>query len=255
MSTELFYKLLDDLAGIPDNHAFGIALHRINEPLLDSRMRLFHDEVARRYPQARHQFFSNGTTLKEGNFEWMGVYTNASLSISLNSMDENKRQQLMGFGLKVLFKNLDNLHEHVRHGAFKPPVTVVAPHLNEDHSVEFTRACQERWPEFHVGIRPFFVWMGSTPTGGDYRGVAGLPNNPDSKQLSLLPCGQWFDLHILASGYVTKCCIDETGHQGQEQYDVRKRNALEIYRDGRDHRHRLSGRGEITDCRGCFHLG
>ena len=255
MSTDFFYKLLDDLDEIPESHAFTIAPHRINEPLLDSRMRAFHEEIAKRHPQASHMFISNGTTLKAGAFEWMGEYAKAGLTISLNSMDEDRHQELMGFGLKALSKNLDYLHELVLGGRFKPPVTLCAPHLGDEHSTGFTQACQQRWPKFKIGIRPFFQWMGSTPSGGDYRGVSGLPNNPDSQLLDQLPCGQWFDLHILASGYVTKCCIDETGHQGQVRYDARVNNALAIYRERDDYRYSLPGRGKVRDCQGCFHLG
>lgn len=255
MSTDLFYKLLDDLAEIPESHVFNIALHRINEPLLDSRMREFHEAFAKQHPQAGHSFFSNGTTLKTGAFEWMGEFAKASLTISLNSMDEDRHKELMGFGLKAVSSNLDYLHELILGDQFKPTVTLCAPHLGDEHSMAFTQACQQRWPKFKIAIRPFFQWMGSTPSGGDHRGVAGLPSNPQSLLLDQLPCGQWFDLHILANGYVTKCCIDETGHRGHARYDIRRNNALAIYRERDDYRDSLPSRCNVRDCQGCFHLG
>ncbi len=255
MDTEIFYKLLDDFSEIPESHIFSIALHRINEPLLDSRMKLFHQEFSLRYPQARHQFFSNGTTLKMNALEWIAEYEKSTLSVSVNSMDEERHQELMGFGLKSVANNLDHLHELVLAGAFLPAVTLHAPHLDDLHSKQFTEKCRARWPQFKVGIRPFFQWMGGTPAGGDHRSVAGLPNNPEIQAIDHLPCGQWFDLHILANGYVTKCCIDETGFMGMEEFDIRKNNALDVYRRRNDFLHTLPARGKVSDCNGCFHLG
>ena len=42
------------------------------------------------------------------------------------------------------------------------------------------------------------------------------------------PCNQWNDLHILASGQVTKCCIDEAGYQ-EKDFSVEHNNVLDIY--------------------------
>lgn len=255
MSTELFLKILNDLDPIPSSHQFSIALHRINEPLLDKRMEFFHGEVRKRHPQANHAFFSNGTTLREGKFEWIGEYENAGLNISLNSMDERIHSELMGINLKSVTKNLDYLHELVVAEKFKPKVTVVAPHLDNEHSSHFTDSVKERWPCFKIGVRPFFQWMGSTPSGGSYRGVSGLPNNQEFEQVLELPCGQWFDMHILANGYFTKCCIDETGYIGQKELSVKHNNALSIYQRLNEFRFKMPKRSSVLECKDCFHLG
>ena len=69
-----------------------------------------------------------------------------------------------------------------------------------------------------------------------------------------LPCGQWFDLHILANGFATKCCIDQTGF-ADEKYDTRKHHALDIYRQSLPLRQSLPDRQTVTGCGECTHLG
>lgn len=60
---------------------------------------------------------------------------------------------------------------------------------------------------------------------------------------------------LVANGYVTKCCIDETDHEEAVVYDVRKRDVLAIYQEDKEKREDLSARAEVKGCEGCFHLG
>lgn len=254
MPTKLFYKLLDDLGEIPSSHGFGITLHRINEPLLDRRLPEFHQAVADRFPQAHHQFWSNGSTIKQGTCEWMALYRNASLTVSLNSVDEAEHTNLMGFGLSVVLKNLDYLHALKAANQFNLPVLLCAPYQHEENAEIFTEFCKSRWPLFSTGIRPFFSWMGESSAGAAFRENLGLPASANETEIFGLPCGQWFDLHILADGSVTKCCIDESGYR-QPNYDATKRNVLDIFRDRIKQRRELPKRSSIIDCQQCLHLG
>ncbi len=83
MPTELFEKIIGDLSEMPKNHKFQMTLSRINEPLLDRRMRSFHELIAQKLPGAVMSFWSNGTMLRAGAFEWMANHERASLFISL----------------------------------------------------------------------------------------------------------------------------------------------------------------------------
>lgn len=68
-------------------------------------------------------------------------------------------------------------------------------------------------------------------------------------------CAQWYDLHILANGVVTKCCIDETGFEGNEKFDSSRRHVLQIYGESASLRENLPGRSSVSGCKTCFHLG
>lgn len=256
MTPELFMKLLDDLSGIPPNHSFVITLCRLNEPLLDARLQVFHGKIASRFPNATILFWSNGTTLKKGAFEWMSDFQRAALIISLNSVDEEEHMALMGFGLKVVNQNLDHLHGLVEQQQFKLPVKLSAPYHDDPQAEKFTKACKERWPKFGTAVRPYFQWMGESAAGLEYKTEAGLPGKyGETSDAEQIPCGQWFDIHVLANGYVTKCCIDETGYQGQERFNAAQRNLLSIYRERDNLKSTLPARVEVLACKGCTHLG
>lgn len=254
LSERLFLKIIDDLSVIPRNHDFLITLHRINEPLLDNRMEKFHKVIAEKLPSARQGFWSNGTSLTKGNLEWMVKYKGASLSVSLNSIDEDEHIRMMGFGLESVFKGLDYLHGLAEAGDFPLSVSLLAPFISDHQACHFHNVCDDMWPLFKTGIRPFFKWMGSSDRGSEYRETHGFEGMNEA-QIVDYPCGQWCDIHVLANGYVTKCCIDEVGFDGNPEFDVRKHHVLDIYKKGRWKREKLQPRGCIDDCGGCLHLG
>ena len=254
MPDERFEKLIADLSAIPHSHPFAITLHRINEPLLDRRMQRFSRLVADRLPSASQQFWSNGTMLKEGGFEWMGEYPRASLSISLNSMDEDEHVQLMGLSLAPVLRGLDYLHTLVESGKFTLPVTLCAPYKSHASANRYLTSSRARWPLFTPAVRPFFEWMGASHAGSEHRIEFGLPS-PKAHRATTFACAQWFDLHVLASGYVTKCCIDETGHDGDPAFDTAQHDVLTIYRNTLAQRMNLPARSTIAGCEGCKHLG
>lgn len=255
MRAEVFMKLLDDLSGIPATHPFVITLCRLNEPLLDPRMQVFHQEIGQRFPNASILFWSNGTTLKQGAFEWMSDCKKGSLIISLNSVDEEEHKALMGFGLKAVNQNLDYLHTLVEQDHFSIPVKLCAPYQHKVQAEHFTKVCKDRWPCFDTALRPYFHWMGETSSGLEHKIECGLPGGILDNEVAQLPCGQWYDIHVLANGYVTKCCIDESGYAGQENFNAAKRNLLSIYQERDNLKTTLPPRVEVEACRGCFHLG
>ncbi|MCF6267619.1 MAG: hypothetical protein L3J57_13900 [Desulfuromusa sp.] len=159
---------------------------------------------------------------------------------------------MMGFGVEKVFENLDYLHRLVDSGKFTLPVTLVAPFISKPQASVFTAVCQIRWPLFRTGVRPFFKWRGETNSGFSPEEVI---DAEEMAKVEKFPCGQWFDLHILANGYVTKCCIDETGFSGNSDYDVSKHNVLDIYRKWRHRRESLPPRASVDGCAGCYHLG
>lgn len=254
MSDELFAKIIDDLSEIPRDHPCSINLHRINEPLLDPRMERFIRLVHDKLPGASQRFWSNGTMLRQGGFEWMAEFPRATLTVSLNSMDEDEHIRLMGFGLSVVLRGLDYVHDLAVAGRFPLPVTLCAPFVGAESAARFQEACKLRWPRFVSACRPFFQWMGESGAGSQERVMFGLPSEFASRA-DAFACAQWFDLHTLANGYVTKCCIDETGYVGHEEFDASRHNVLDIYRRRLALRRDLPQRRTVPGCQGCLHLG
>ena len=254
MDEALFYKIISDLQSIPHTHKFGLALCRINEPLLDPRLEEFHRAIKEMLPNARLQFWSNGTTLRPGKFEWMAEFSGASLSVSLNSVDEDEHRDMMGFGLKAVLPNLDYVHSLKSEGKFPVQVSLRAPFDNPKQAKDFMQYTAERWPLFNNGLRPYFVWTGDIDVGSDQRSRT-QEFIPKQRSVAGLGCAQWFDLHILSNGYVTKCCIDEAGFVGEELFDCQTRHVLDVYGESRNLRASLPGRSGVTGCEDCLHLG
>ncbi len=254
MPTEIFEKIIDDLSVIPVGHRFQMTLARINEPLLDPRLKAFHQLIAQKLPGAVFTFWSNGTMLREGAYEWMADYQDARLVISLNAVNEADHIRLMGFGLKRVLKNLDHLHRLKEDGRFGISVTLVAPWESVAQAREVESFCKQRWPLFYVGIRPVFEWVGDSRKGSDFRQETTEKNVSSEVALNAV-CAQWFDLHILANGYATKCCIDESGFTGDERFNCSTRNVLNVFDESRWLRDTLPDRSDVSGCEGCRHLG
>ncbi|MEM9284261.1 MAG: radical SAM protein [Pseudomonadota bacterium] len=254
MSTPLFEKIIDDLSIMPPNHKFQMTLSRINEPLLDHRLETFHRRIADKLPGAVVSFWSNGTMLREGAFEWMAGHQGASLFISLNAVNEADHVRLMGFGLDRVLINLDRVHQLKDKGEFPVEVKLRAPYESEQQARQMKDFCTQRWPLFSLGLRPFFEWVGGSSKGGHERDETTARRAETAAALNF-SCAQWFDLHVLASGYATKCCIDETGFVGEDRYDLSKHHALDVYGHSRWLRDELPDRSGVSGCGGCRHLG
>jgi len=252
MPTWLFEKIIDDLTAIPRDHKFTITLTRINEPLLDSRLERFHEIIAERLPSASAGFWSNGTMIIPGRFEWMAKHKGAYLCISLNSIDDVEHKEMMGFGTKKVFRNLDHLHALKVDRKFPPFVQLCAPFRSTQQAREMQQFCAERWPKFRLGVRPFFEWVGGSNRGLSQRSSSDIFEFGPEAALGFA-CGQWFQMHILASGQLALCCLDETGRAGDE-FNARH-NVLSLYQKSLELRSNLPARRNIGGCETCLHLG
>jgi len=253
MDDKLFHKIIDDLTYIPQTHKFLVTLARINEPLLDKRLEVFSKHITKALPNASHIFWSNGSTLVTGKFEWMGEIEGSTLVISLNSIDEKNHTAMMGFGLEKVLKNLDYLHLLKEKNLFGANVILNAPYQSAALSVEFIKFCKNRWPLFNPNVLPFFKWQGQVSAGEKERQLSKFFIDT-AAEIATLGCGQWFDIHVLANGQITKCCIDEAGYQA-EKFSARTHSILNLYRKSQHLRDRIPSRGGVSSCQTCTHLG
>lgn len=248
----LFYKIINDLQEIPIDHKFGLTLGRINEPFLDDRLIYFSDIIAEKIPQARQLFWTNGTSLTEDNIECVKKYPNSVLNISLNYIDNEEHKRNMGFGVYKVLLDLDELKKKKDKGQFDNIVILHAIDFDDKKTVHFRNFCRDRWPDFKINIRPLFYWRHSN-AGIDFdKDLKGEDNRKNI--IENLGCGQWFDLHILANGFITHCCIDEQGFI-DKQYNTELENVLAIYGHRKQLRESGLARNKIKKCVGCFHLG
>lgn len=253
MDDNVFYKIIDDLSAIPVTHKYLLTLARINEPLLDSRIQFFSEHIDKMLPNASQVFWSNGSTLAKGKFEWMGAIRDSTLVVSLNSVEEQNHMDLMGFGLRNVIKNLDYLHKLKENKGFNINVVLNAPYQSEVKSFEFVQYCKSKWPLFNPNLMPFFTWQGDVVAGENEKDASNFFSNLET-DIPSLGCGQWFDIHILANGQITKCCIDEAGLRG-EANNVVCNNVLDLYANSLRLRESLPARGQLNSCATCTHLG
>ena len=140
MSSKLFYKIIDDLRRIPRMHEFDFTLARINEPLLDKRLKDFSFYVQENLPNARQTIWSNGTTINKRAIEWISEINESSYSISLNSMDADDHKEIMGLPLVPVLKRLDYLHDLRDKGLIDNEVFLYAPLSNGNQGKTICRS-------------------------------------------------------------------------------------------------------------------
>jgi pyruvate-formate lyase-activating enzyme len=254
METSLFYKIISDLA-IDDRYPQSITLARINEPLLDKRLKEFSFHIVRQFPKSRYSIWSNGSRLNPENIEWMqDLGGNITLQISLNSINSEEHYRFMGIELSPVLKNLDHVHEYTTLAC-----NLHAPFVSEEQSRRIHEFCNKRWPRFKLALRPVFDWQGKHPNGvASSRHDLSLSDEYEEsfKDFGILnqACSQWLDLHILASGYATKSCIDEAGFTSAD-FLLRENHALDVFAKTRYLREKLVTRKGVAGCTNCLHPG
>ena len=254
METELFYKIIEDLSNA-GRYPQSITLARINEPLLDKRLREFSVHIRKVFPKSSYAIWSNGLRLDQESANWINeLGTETVLQISLNSIDATEHSRFMGIELEPVLDNLDYVHKHTT-----VKCNLHAPYLGEDRSREIRDYCKNRWPRFELRLRPIFDWQGTIASGiSSSKDDLNLPIDYEDrfKDISILnqPCTQWLDLHVLASGYATKCCIDEAGYSDAD-FSLRDNHTLEVFAKTRFLREEIYARKTIQGCKTCLHPG
>jgi len=70
METDLFYKIIDDLNNV-GRYPQSITLARINEPLLDKRLKEFSFYIRKVFPKSIYSIWSNGLKLDKESVDWI----------------------------------------------------------------------------------------------------------------------------------------------------------------------------------------
>lgn len=239
MPDRLVTKILDDIQTVSSRPPFRFNLSRVNEPFLDPRIFDISQEINRRFPEAGHAFFSNGTPLNERNLLRLASIRNVCfLNVSVNDHRPEEYERTMGLPYARILARLDLLHRMKSAGILGFPVIVSRVGDGTAADSEFRQWVGRRYPDFQVAINARGDWIGAVP--------APIIAAPD------IGCTQWFKLHFLADGRSPFCCIDSDARRGagsaeschviHEVYNTPAR--LEI-------RTRLLSRRAIDFCRSC----
>jgi len=231
MPSELIYRLIDEMAGF--TLPFTFSPFKVNEPLLDKRIFDICDAVAAN-TLASIRIFTNGSPLTAKNIDRLaGLESIEHVWISLNSVNWEEYQDLMGLEFDKVARNLDRLHNTQD---FPHPVVVSSVGVPND---EFIRYCKERWPRFRAGLIPNAGWLGYV--------------EPDYHEIPNEPCSRWWELSVMSSGVVSLCCMHSGNDNQWNIGDLNNQSLLEVYNSPhwRERREELISRREIEPCWRC----
>lgn len=235
IGTRLSDGLIDRLIGEMSEWRtpFMFSPFKVNEPFLDKRLMDICRTVNAAVPIARLRLFSNGSPLTKDLLQEVAALENVQhLWISLNAVDENEYERIMGIKFARTAQRLDVLHAM---DGF--PHSVVLSRVGYAGADEFKVYCAERWPKFDTYIIKQDSWLGYVP--------------PDRPVIPNTPCNRWFELSVMSTGKVSLCCMDGTGEYAIG--DIVSNSLLDVYNapQWRDRRERLISRKTLHPCNTC----
>ena len=241
MSDALIDRIIGDLEAIPRTLSFGISPFKVNDPLIDKRIFDVCAQINRRLPNARPRLFTNGSPLTDAIIERVARNERLqNLWISLNEIEPETYQTVMGLPLARTLKCMDRLHCAVEAGRFTHPVIVSRVRDCGPADDAFVAFVQQRYPRFSTSVMPYASWAGQIVT---------------AETLAIPPtgCGRWFELSIMSTGQVALCCMDGEGKHVIG--NVTTENALAIYNQASYRRLRqdtATRLGAGSPCDRCF---
>lgn len=230
MSDELIDRLIGEMAKFKEPFIF--APFKLNDPLLDKRIFGICEKFNTKVPHGRLRLFTNGSPLTPQTIEKIGRIKNLEhLWVSLNSVDPEEYEKLMGLNFEQTTKKLDYLHSLEN---FPHPVMLSCVGWP---GTEFREYCAKRWPKFGSFAITKTSWLGFTDSQRQ--------DVPDA------PCSRWFELSIMSDGVVSLCCQDAEGKFPIG--DAKTQSLLDIYNNPawRERRRYLMSRHEVPVCQTC----
>lgn len=223
---------------------FFISPFKVNEPLLDARMREICERIEKEVPAAQIRLFTNGSGLTDKNIEWIAnLKRMPQFWVSLNSCDSQEHAALMrmkGAGsYRHIAEKLDRLHGLYLGDLFPHEVVLSRVVTDDEKDWKFATAVRKRWPHF----RPFLIkrdaWI-------DFI-------EPSHKVPPRSGCVRWFELNITAEGKAVLCCMTDGSKPEHHIGDVTSQSLLEIYNQPhlKERRERALTRAGIEPCERC----
>jgi MoaA/NifB/PqqE/SkfB family radical SAM enzyme len=200
MPMDLFRNIIDQLA---ETHPRRILLYLQNEPLSDKRMPEFVAYTAKAIPSTTTLITTNGTYLSEDRAEALIDAGLKRLKVSLQSLDNEKNRQIMGYEADRVIENVIGVRKvmrrkRVREKDFDLRVSMVVTKVNEPE-IEDARRFWRRH-----GVR--LVTSALENRGGN---IGGAPDMNVGEMRSMGDCVRPSrDMCVLYNGQVVLCCVD-----------------------------------------------
>ncbi|MCA9596662.1 MAG: radical SAM protein [Myxococcales bacterium] len=237
MDDDLFEKLVEDCRQFPLE---AIEPFIQGDPFSDPKILPRLETIHRRLPKTKLRLYSNGHAMTPKRIDALAEVGLDHLYISLNTLDPDRYEQVMGLSLQRTLDNLEYLTDRSRRKKVARRITFRMTRL-EDTSVEeqtkFVEYCRAH------GARPFIVGL------FNYKGDV----NSNYYPVPSYGCEHVERLDILASGRVTLCCMDQDGDYGWG--DARESSVLELFNHPMAKRyrdmHRTGKRRDIDPCGTC----
>ncbi|MGC9055161.1 MAG: SPASM domain-containing protein, partial [Candidatus Hydrogenedens sp.] len=198
MPDELFHSIIDQLVPLKPHR---IMPYLQNEPLLDERLPELIQYIHQQMPKVTTLVVSNGTRLTEEMGERLIDSGLKRLKISLQSLNDEVNQQLMGYPAKPVIENIINFSILLKkkHSNMDFRVSTIVTSKNEKEIDKMKKV----WGKH--GIR--FVLSSLENRGGNISNVLELSNTPEIhlRRGCIRPTR---DMCILFNGKVVLCCVD-----------------------------------------------
>ncbi len=236
MCDELFEKIIEDCREFP---LPAIEPFIQGDPFSDPKILSRLEHIRRRLPETKLRLYTNGYGMTPKKIDQLVGLGIDHLYISLNTLDPERYESVMGLKLQRTLDNLAYLTDGSRKDRVAANITFRMTRLS-DSSVEeqrdFEAYCKDR------GVKSFIVGLFNYK--GDINTTLPVPR---------YGCEHVGRLDILASGRVTLCCMDQDGDYGWG--DLNEHSVLELYRHkrAREYRrmHATGRRREIEPCGTC----
>lgn len=242
MSDELFQRIIADCR---QSRVPCIELFLNGEPFMDpkliDRLRL----VRKQMPEVRLGLYTNAALLTESKRNALRGLGLDYLSVSLNTLDPQRYQRIMGLNFEITLNNFVALAEAPKRYEITKALKVRMtryPETTRQEMAEFKDFAQRYGAE--AGIVSLFNYKGDI--------TSALP-------VPAYPCEHIERLDILSNGKVALCCMDQEG--AFSWGDLNRQSLKEVFNGVEAQRfrlaHRFGLRKLIAPCNTCnmFHIG
>lgn len=236
MTQQLFEKIIEDCTEFP---LPAIEPFLNGEPFVDPKIMDRLELIRSRLPKTKLRVYSNGYALAPKRVDSLLGMGIDHLYISLNTLNPEKYQNIMGFKLERTLENVKYMTDPSRRSKLARQITLRMTRMDDttlEEQRQFKAFCDER------GVRCFIVGL------FNYKGDINSPlPNPS------YACEHITRLDIMSSGKTALCCMDQEG--AYTLGDVNEQSVLEVFRGARSREyqqmHRTGRRKEIEPCGTC----
>ena len=236
MAEDTFRKIVDDCTTFK-LHAIEPFLN--GEPFMDPQIIPRLQYIRARLPDTKLRLYTNGFAMTDKRVDDLMDLGIDHLFVSLNTLDPEKYEAVMGLRLERTLRNIDYAVDPSRRKRLAREITVRMTRTQDttkDDEKHFAAYCRDK--NVNCMIVGLFNYL------GDVRSPLPVPN---------FPCEHLTRVDVMSNGQVTLCCMDADGKFTWG--DATKESVLDIYNGERARAyrqaHRDGKRRTIPPCGTC----